>query len=212
MAAYDAIVLAGGKGRRLGGVDKATLAIGSRPLLDRALEAVRHARRTIVVGPSRPLPVGIEIVVEDPPGGGPAAAISAAMSLVSSSLVVVLACDMPFVTPDVVERLVATLSAGSQQRAPSGDTAVSVPDSQRAASADAALLVDGGGRRQYLAGAYRAASLRRGLADLGPPDGVAVHRLVRHFTITEVPADATVALDCDTWEDITLVREKLEAP
>lgn len=211
MAGYDAIVLAGGKGRRLGGVDKATLDIGSKPLLDRALEAVRPARRTIVVGPTRPLPAGVETVVEDPPGGGPAAAISAAMPLVGSPFVVVLACDMPFVTLDVVERLVATLSADSQW-ARSADVSSFVPDSQRLPSVDAALLVDRGGRRQFLAGAYRATSLRRALAVLGPADGVAVHRLVRHFTITEVAADETVTLDCDTWEDITLVKDKMEAP
>src|SRR4051812_33904528 len=34
---YDAIVLAGGGGRRLGGVDKATLEVGGRTLLDRVL-------------------------------------------------------------------------------------------------------------------------------------------------------------------------------
>ena len=210
MAGYDAIVLAGGKGRRLGGVDKAALDIGSKPLLDRALDAVGRARRTIVVGPSRPLPAGIRTVVEDPPGGGPAAAISAAMPLVGSPLVVVLACDMPLVTPEVIERLVATLSADARSE-PSVDAAA-VPDSPRAPRFDAALLVDGGGRRQFLAGAYRATSLRQAFADLGSPDGMAVHRLVTHFRITEVAADETVTLDCDTWDDITLVRDKLEAP
>jgi molybdopterin-guanine dinucleotide biosynthesis protein A len=188
MAGYDAIVLAGGKGRRLGGVDKATLDIGSQPLLDRALDAVGRARRTIVVGPSRPLPAGIRTVVEDPPGGGPAAAI----------------------TPEVIERLVATLSADARSE-PSVDAAA-VPDSPRAPRFDAALLVDGGGRRQFLAGAYRATSLRQAFADLGSPDGMAVHRLVTHFRITEVAADETVTLDCDTWDDIRLVRDKLEAP
>jgi molybdopterin-guanine dinucleotide biosynthesis protein A len=136
---------------------------------------------------------------------------------------------MPFVTVDVIERLVAILSADQQPADPQREdpqpadwqpedpqpapgAARPVPDSPRARSVDAALLIDAEGRRQFLAGAYRAASLTRALHELGSPDGVAVHRLVRHLTITEVVADAPVTLDCDTWEDIMFVRRTMEAP
>ena len=48
---FDAIVLAGGQGSRLGGVDKAELKVGGVRLLDRALTACRGASTTVVVGP-----------------------------------------------------------------------------------------------------------------------------------------------------------------
>src|SRR5262247_3408692 len=50
---YDVIVLAGGGGRRLGGLDKAALQVGNRSLLDRVLDACGRADRIVVVGPRR---------------------------------------------------------------------------------------------------------------------------------------------------------------
>ncbi|MGH8776871.1 MAG: NTP transferase domain-containing protein, partial [Jiangellaceae bacterium] len=47
---WDAVVLAGGRGSRLGGVDKPALRIGGRTLLDTALVATAAARSTVVVG------------------------------------------------------------------------------------------------------------------------------------------------------------------
>ncbi|XVV06848.1 molybdenum cofactor guanylyltransferase [Actinosynnema sp. CA-248983] len=65
---WDAVVLAGGRGSRLGGVDKAAVEVGGRTLLDHALDAVRGARRTVVVGPEKPVP-GVVWTREEPPGG-----------------------------------------------------------------------------------------------------------------------------------------------
>ncbi|MHB8451581.1 MAG: molybdenum cofactor guanylyltransferase, partial [Mycobacteriales bacterium] len=73
---FAVIVLAGGRARRLGGVDKPAQLVGGRTLLDRVLAAAAGAERRIVVGPARPgaLPRGVEVCCEEPPGGGPAAA------------------------------------------------------------------------------------------------------------------------------------------
>ncbi len=78
MERFDAIVLAGGRGSRLGGVDKAAIVVGGRSLLDRALDAVSSAASVVVVGPDRPLPPGVMSASEQPPGGGPVAGIVAA--------------------------------------------------------------------------------------------------------------------------------------
>jgi len=56
LAPYDALVLAGGQARRLGGMDKMAIPLGGRGLLDRVLDAVPDADRVVVVGPPRPLP------------------------------------------------------------------------------------------------------------------------------------------------------------
>jgi molybdopterin-guanine dinucleotide biosynthesis protein A len=188
MQRFDAVVLAGGGGRRLGGLDKAALRIGQVPLLDRALEAVASASRIVVVGPERAVPSGVLVVGDRPPGGGPVSALAAAVPTLRSPLVVVLACDMPFVTAAVVERLLAAC-----------DPLDADPD---VSGFDGALLVDGDGRRQYLAAAYRVPALTRALGDAGPPHGQSMRSLVRRLTVTEVAANPEETLDIDTWDDV----------
>ena len=61
---HDVIVLAGGGGTRLGGVDKAALEVGGRPLLHRVLEGTRRARRVVVVGATA-VPDGVLRTVEE---------------------------------------------------------------------------------------------------------------------------------------------------
>jgi molybdopterin-guanine dinucleotide biosynthesis protein A len=75
----DAIVLAGGRGARLGGVDKADLVVGGQTLLERALAATAGANRTVVVGPRRPTSRPVTWAREHPPGGGPVAALAAGL-------------------------------------------------------------------------------------------------------------------------------------
>lgn len=54
MTAYDAIVLAGGAAKRLGGADKPGVRVGGRALLDRVLGACTGAGTTVVVGEDVP--------------------------------------------------------------------------------------------------------------------------------------------------------------
>jgi len=105
MPEFDAIILAGGRGSRLGGVSKADLVVGGRRLLDVVLEAVRRARTTVVVGPVA-APDGVLVTVEDPPGTGPAAGIVAGLEAVAqpAGWTVVLACDLPGVQAAVPQR------------------------------------------------------------------------------------------------------------
>jgi molybdopterin-guanine dinucleotide biosynthesis protein A len=192
MADYDALVLAGGAGRRMGGVDKAAIELGDETLLDRALAAAVGAHRIIVVGRRRRLPTGVLAACENPPGGGPVAAIEAGLALVTRTLAVVLACDMPLLTAEHVTRLVDVLRSPEH------------------AETEAAMYVDDTGRRQPLAGAYRVAALRRTLPTLQPTTGVAVHRLVSPLTVAEIPADPGTTADCDTWVDVARSRTLLE--
>lgn len=189
---HDAIVLAGGAGRRLGGVDKATLRVGEQSLLDRALAAVADARTIVVVGPDRSVPEDVTVVCEDPPGGGPVAAIEAGLALVTSAVVVVLACDMPRLRAEHVRRL------------------VDVPPSSAGYGADVVMFVDHTGRRQPLAAAYRMAALSAAIRSLAPTRGRAVHDLIGLLTVAEIPADAGSTADVDTWADMAETRTLME--
>jgi molybdopterin-guanine dinucleotide biosynthesis protein A len=173
---FDAIVLTGGRGSRLGGVAKADVRVAGRPLLDRARDAVAQARSTIVVGP--------EV------SGGPVAGIAAGLLEVRADVVVLLACDMPLVSPNTVSRLTGALAG--------------------AADCDGALLTDDRGRRQYLAAAYRTASLRIALSALDSPAGQSMRRLVEGLHVREVAAHPDEAMDCDTWPDVDRAIRLLE--
>ena len=60
MTRFAAVILAGGAGRRLGGVDKATIPVRGAPMLDHVLDAVADASPCVVVGPPRSsLPEGV---------------------------------------------------------------------------------------------------------------------------------------------------------
>lgn len=141
----DAIVLAGGNGRRLGGVDKAALVVGGTSLLDRVLAAVDESPIVVVVGPPRLTVRPVLFTSEQPAGGGPAAALAAGLPMVTGDFVAVLAADLPFVTADVVRHLAAQVGARS-----------------------GALLVDGDGNDQLLVGVWRTASLRDAVSAAGP--------------------------------------------
>jgi len=119
------IVVAGGAGRRLGGVDKAALVVGGTTLLDRVLAAARPVcDRLVVVGPERPTGVpGVTFAQEAEPGGGPVPAVAAGLSAVpDAEVVLVLAADLPLLATADLRRLIAALGApGVEAAAAAGD-------------------------------------------------------------------------------------------
>ena len=189
---YDAIVLAGGSGVRLGGADKAGLRVLGRTLLDRVADAVAGARQIVVVGVERPLDRPARWTRESPPGGGPVAALGSGLAVTDAARLVVLACDMPWVTEGTVRRLLGALEAGDPDR-----------------RAEAAMLVDQGRRRQPLAAAYHRDPLLTALAGLGEPSGRSMRALVGGMDVVEVAAMGNEALDCDTWIEVARSRRLL---
>jgi len=187
-----AVILAGGGGRRLGGIDKPALRLGGRTLLQCALDAVPGAT-AVVVGPGRDLPASVRQVTEDPPGSGPAAALVAGLRAVADVMsagrlpadgatVAVLAADLPGITAATVERLAGALGPGDGGPSPAG-----------------AVLVDADGRRQFLSGVFRRGPLlaAAGTADWG---GRPVRALLDPLVDVEVPAAGAEAADVDTPE------------
>src|SRR5918999_830715 len=97
---FDAIVLAGGSGSRLGGIDKAAVVIDGSTMLDRVLDATREASTTVVVGPHHPTQRVVSWTRESPAGGGPVAGLAAGLALTSAEFVAVVAVDLPHLGPD----------------------------------------------------------------------------------------------------------------
>ncbi|MFI6941467.1 DUF6457 domain-containing protein [Streptomyces sp. NPDC050418] len=153
MTTYDAVVLAGGAGRRLGGVDKPAVQVGGRALLDRVLAACADARTTVVVAPPRPTVRPVVWTREEPPGGGPLAALAAGVEALAKAhagadaasdlapdpapdLVLVLSADLPFLTEATVTQLLGALEApGHAAGDAPGHAAAHAPDPPAAAAA-----------------------------------------------------------------------------
>ncbi|WP_031002997.1 DUF6457 domain-containing protein [Streptomyces sp. NRRL F-5727] len=204
--AYDAVVLAGGAARRLGGVDKPGVRVGGLALLDRVLGACAGARRTVVVGDPRPTVRPVRWTREQRIGTGPVAALDAGAQALQTpepvpaeqdpGVLLVLSADLPFLGGATVGRLLAALDAA--------------PD------AEAALLTDADGRDQPLVAVYRAGPLRRAL------DGLRhAHRGLDHLPLRDLtgglrfvrvpvgPDEPAASFDCDTWEDIATARARI---
>ncbi|MFB6848224.1 NTP transferase domain-containing protein [Streptomyces sp. NPDC056373] len=190
-AGHDAVVLAGGAARRLGGTDKPGVRVGGRPLLDRVLAACATARTTVVVAAPRPTARPVTWAREDPPGGGPLAALDAGLRHTTAEHVVVLSADLPFLQEPTVGRLLGAL---------------------RASGSDGVLLTDPGGRDQPLVAAYRAPRLREELARLaerhGALAGLPLRRLTAELDLTRI-LDPVASFDCDTWDDIATARARI---
>jgi molybdopterin-guanine dinucleotide biosynthesis protein A len=197
---FDAVVLAGGAGRRLGGTDKPGVRVGGRALLDRVLAACSDAARTVVVADPRPTVRPVRWAREDPPGSGPLAALAAGLEQTTADVLVVLSADLPFLTPSTVRTLVDTLADAEG------------PHAAAHAAWDAALVVDDEGRRQPLVAAYRAEPLRRTLATVaethGGLSGLPLRRLTEALRVTLI-SDPAASYDCDTWDDIDAARARI---
>jgi molybdopterin-guanine dinucleotide biosynthesis protein A len=173
---WDAIVLAGGRGSRLGGVDKATLDIGGRTLLARALDAVGKASRVVVVGEvDAP---GAVVVQETPRFAGPAAAIGVGLAEVAAPYVLLAACDQPFLREAVDPLVTAAPTVG-----------------------DGVIAVDDDGRRQHLMVVVRTSALRAAVAAQPTLVNLSVRALLAPLKLTELPVPSRAALDVDTWHD-----------
>ena len=175
MGEWDAIVLAGGRGSRLGGADKAMLELDGETLLARALRAVSGATRVVVVGDvTAP---GHVVVQEEPRFSGPAAAIGAGLAEVSAPYVLLTACDQPFLA-DALDLLLRGARHG-----------------------DGVVAIDGDGRRQNLMCVIHTEALRGSAASQDTLTNLSVRALLAPLDLTEVVVPARAALDIDTWHD-----------
>ena len=181
-------MLTGGSAVRFQGADKASIEIAGRTLLEHALAALADIPDVVVVGDEVQTSRPVTFLREDPTGGGPAAGLLAGLAGFprTPGRVVVLAVDMPLVTPATVRRLAL------------------------AAADDGALLVDDDGRRQYLCAVYRTEALIAAAPPVEEQFGLSVRRLVGGLNLADVAATAGETQDVDTWEDLLALRARME--
>jgi molybdopterin-guanine dinucleotide biosynthesis protein A len=110
----SAVILAGGRSTRMG-VDKASLSLNGRPMLQHVLDRVLPLVDEVVVvtRPWQLLPrldlggrMRALVVVEDAlPGTGPAGGLHTGLSVATSFPALAVACDMPLLQPTLLSEL-----------------------------------------------------------------------------------------------------------
>lgn len=205
-ARIGALIIAGGKGKRLGGASKSDLELGGR-LLDRVLDSLSPLTswgRVVIAPDSVAVPAGTLRTMEDPPGGGPLAGLEAGLHALlaaekierdSKGVLLVFSVDSPGVA-SLAPRLLRALDSDPE--------------------AEGAVILGGQPRvfRQYLQGAYRVGPLLRAL-DKGRGSSSSLHdRSVRsvlsRMKLVEVEAGPECR-DLDTPEDLAWWRERLDS-
>lgn len=113
-ADIGAVILAGGRGRRMDGADKGLLALRGRPLIRHVIERVQPQVGELVISANRHLAdyraLGCR-VVEDrwPDFRGPLAGVASALAATSAPSLLIVPCDMPALPADLAARLAAAL-------------------------------------------------------------------------------------------------------
>lgn len=185
--AFDALILAGGRGTRLGGANKPGLMLHGQRLVDRVIQASRQAgaARVLVIGDQSAGTLADGVLREDPPFAGPLAGIAAGIAQVSSPWCLILACDLQH--PDAVIRALL----GHLDRL----------------GADGVVLRDAQGYTQWLAGFYRTQAVAQACAELGDrlinaPARTALGQL----DLAELPVDDETTNDIDTPQALERAR------
>jgi molybdopterin-guanine dinucleotide biosynthesis protein A len=114
--AITGVVLAGGMGRRMGGVDKGLLELRGRPLAAWVVDRLRPQVDHLIINANQNLEryreFGCPVVPDEVPDfAGPLAGLHAALSAAATPLVATAPCDSPFLPADLVSRLFSALTA-----------------------------------------------------------------------------------------------------
>lgn len=112
------VVLAGGLGRRMGGVDKGLVEFLGKPLIAHVVERLRPQVDEILINANRELEryaaLGYQVVQDDIAGfAGPLAGLHKGMSVAKHPFVLTVPCDSPLLPLDLVDRLMQSLIKNS---------------------------------------------------------------------------------------------------
>ncbi len=122
-------ILAGGASRRLGGVPKGRIRLDGTPLLQRTLDLLAGLFEEVILVANDPRmlppallhapPPGLLLARDPLPGRGPLAGIQAGLARTSREAVFFVACDMPFLQPQLIRRMArGFLESGCDIRLP----------------------------------------------------------------------------------------------
>jgi FdhD protein len=109
------VVQAGGKSTRMGGEPKALVDLGGRRLIERVVTVVREVVDDVLVVTNTPdlyRFLGLPMVPDAFPDHGSLGGIYSGLAAIAGDAAFTVACDMPFLHPEVVRLVVARAGEG----------------------------------------------------------------------------------------------------
>ncbi|MCY3885315.1 MAG: NTP transferase domain-containing protein [Gammaproteobacteria bacterium] len=108
-ANITAIILCGGRGARLSGLDKPLIDIGNKRIIDCMIERLRDQVGEIILSCSRNVALyetlGYQVVVDGEPSEGPLAGLHESFAFVNTEWALTTPGDVPFISKSLVDRL-----------------------------------------------------------------------------------------------------------
>ena len=106
----NAVILAGGQGSRLGGLDKGLIELNKRPLIQHVIERIQQQVSNIIISANRNISdyanFGFEVYEDDIPDfAGPLAGILKALEHCQNEWLLIVPSDSPFISYDLAQRL-----------------------------------------------------------------------------------------------------------
>jgi molybdopterin-guanine dinucleotide biosynthesis protein A len=116
------VVLAGGRGRRMGSIDKGLVPLHGRPMVRHVLERFAPQVDEVLINANQNLDryaaLGFRVVPDAIEGfAGPLAGLHVGLMQAAQPLVATVPCDSPFLPADLVARLLAALNAADAELA-----------------------------------------------------------------------------------------------
>jgi molybdopterin-guanine dinucleotide biosynthesis protein A len=153
--------------------------MSGEPLLRRITARLLSAvPEVLVIGPRElaELAPGVKLVPDLHPGVGPLAGIEAALLAMTSELAFVMACDMPFLNPDLVTAMLNYFPAADSET-------------------DVVALAREGAHMEHLHAVYRRATCQGPISDLIAAHDYALHHLFARLRVKVFPADMAARID-----------------
>ena len=103
-----AVILAGGKSRRLGGIDKPLISIGCQRIIDRTFQIVSHCCQEVIISSNNPQPYSrfpVAIIPDLHPSQGALGGIYSCLDQAFFAYTLILAGDMPFISAAAIRYL-----------------------------------------------------------------------------------------------------------
>jgi molybdopterin-guanine dinucleotide biosynthesis protein A len=122
MAEVTGVVLAGGQGSRMGGVDKGLQPFRGKPMVAHVIERLAPQVAELLINANRNAEAyagfGYRVIADEIEGfAGPLAGFERGLAHATGELVVTVPCDSPFLPADLVARLQVALQAAGAQLA-----------------------------------------------------------------------------------------------
>jgi len=114
---FSCIILAGGEGKRVGGVDKGLIEYRKKPLIEHVIDAVRPQVNELVISANRNIAryknYSDKVISDDSQHYlGPLAGINAALPHCAHDRVLVVPCDTPFLPDDIIRQFLSQQNDG----------------------------------------------------------------------------------------------------